>query len=180
MILKSRMVQTTICDYWVLNWQLTGPRNLVQAVTRLTIRNVPDSNLGPVIVNRNAVPRPRRLVGEVRVQPHSFLSFAQDWSTLRPGRLTLQTTLTSSFLVLFRHQTNVSILCIQQPFPFRSLNSSIGIQTTLWNWWSRVWVPAGARRLSLIQNIQTDSGAHPAVSPGVKVATACGWPLNVV
>jgi hypothetical protein len=53
MILKSRIVQATICGYWLLNCQLIGPRNLAQAVIRLTIRNVPDSNLGPVIVNRN-------------------------------------------------------------------------------------------------------------------------------
>jgi hypothetical protein len=170
MILKSRMIQATICDYWVreevLNWQLTGPRDVAHAVTRLTTRNVPDSNLSPVNVNRKVVPsHATKTCRGNRVQLHSFLTYALHWSTPRPGRLTLQTILTSSFMVSFRHQENVGILCIQQPLPFRSLSSSVGIETTLRNGWSRVQVPAGTRCLSLIQNVQTNSGAHTAISP---------------
>jgi len=60
MIIKSSMAQATIFDYLVLeevlNWQLTGPRNLAQALTSLTTRNVPHSNFGPVILNRKGVP----------------------------------------------------------------------------------------------------------------------------
>jgi hypothetical protein len=59
---------------------------------------------------------------------------------------------------------------IPRPLVFRSLNSSIGVETRLRDGRSVVRIPAGARDLSLIQNVQSGSGAHPAISPAGKVA----------
>jgi hypothetical protein len=145
MIVKSRMVEETIYDYWVLGWQLTGPRNLAQAVTSLTTRNGPDLNLGPVIVNRKVVPShatktcrgstsTAALILNLCARLVNFTP-RPPYPTNYPDKL---------FTVSFRRQANVEILYIQRPLPFRSLNSSVGIETKLRNVWSRVRVPAGA------------------------------------
>jgi hypothetical protein len=134
MIVKSRMVQETIYDYWVLGWQLTGPRNLAQVVTRLTTRNGPDLNLGPVTVNRKVIPShatktcrgstsTAALILNLCARLFNFTP-RPPCPTNYPDKL---------FTVSFRHQANVEILYIQRPLPFRSLNSSFGIETTLRN-----------------------------------------------
>jgi len=127
-----------------MNWQLTGPRNVAQAVTHLTTRNVPDSNFGPVIVNTKVPSHATKTCRGSTGTASSFLTFALDWSTSPSGRLILKTILRSSFMVSFRHHTNVGILCIQRQLPFRSLNNLLGIETTLRNGWYKVRVPAGA------------------------------------
>jgi hypothetical protein len=43
-----------------------------------------------------------------------------------------------------------------------SWGSIVGIATRLWTGQSRVWILVGARDISLFQNVQTGSGAHPA------------------
>jgi len=53
-----------------------------------------------------------------------------------------------------------------------SQESIVNKGTRLWAVWSRVHIPAGARNLSLLQNTQTVSGAHPA---SYSVGTGVHW-----
>jgi hypothetical protein len=53
-----------------------------------------------------------------------------------------------------------------------SQESIVNKGTRLWAVWSRVHIPARARDLSLLQNIQTASGAHP---PSYSMGTGVHW-----
>ena len=67
------------------------------------------------------------------------------------------------------------ILCV---FGNRSQNRIFGIGTMLWAGRPGIWILLGVRDFSVLQNVQTGSGAHPAscslgtgvLSWGVKVA----------
>lgn len=68
--------------------------------------------------------------------------------------------------------------------PTRSQDSAVGIVTRLWDGYCAVWIQAGTGGFSLLPNIQTSSGVHPASYSmgvpgsciGVQVPGVWSWP----
>jgi hypothetical protein len=67
------------------------------------------------------------------------------------------------------------------PFLISSRDSTLSIMTKLQYEWYGVWIPARAPDFSLLQNVHTDPGTHPAcysAGTGAKAAEAWSWPRS--
>jgi hypothetical protein len=151
MILKAKNGPSDIL--WPLSaWEVielvTDPRKVAQALARLTIRNVPKSNVGRVNVQSKVVPfhatkkrRGSTGTASLILNLSGRCRWVVNFTPRPPYPINYSDKLFYDFIQTLGKCRDIT----SRPLPFRSLNSWNGIETRLRNGRSGVRIPTGAK-----------------------------------